>query len=145
MMDEQRKKEVIHLYSLIFQKTINADRASHPQYAEIPDSAFVGIIDDELTGEIKRRNANFSPYKMCEAQREEYNKALCYQINYVLTQGDYYMMSGHDVVTNTMIPQADMAARRLSPIAEMLVCNAGLLYAGLGDGYIPPYRLRRGF
>lgn len=139
MNKEEYAEEIEDLFQQTFEKTLSSMIEQHPQFDGYTTCALVGLQDDILQSEIKRRNKYFSKSRLVESvyQTAEYNRALVYQLHYVLTEGDFSNMSGYDMTTNTFTAQNELAARTLSPRAKMILTCAGLLCRVVGgsDSY----------
>ncbi len=122
-----------------YEKTVGEMRENHPQFGNLTNAAVIGMQDDYLTSEIKCRNVNFKLEKLSEYQCAEYNKALVQQLFYVLTEGDFRMMSGFDVVNNSFTQKSDLEKRYMSPSARQTLTAAGLLYSALNGGMFCRY------
>lgn len=139
MNREEYVNQIENLFQQYFEKTLSSMIEGHPQFDGYTNCALVTMQDDVLQTEIKRRNKYFNKLKLSENkyQQSEYNRALIYQLHYVLTEGDFSNMSGYDMPTNTFTPQKELSNRTLSPMAKNILTNAGLMCRVVGgsDGY----------
>ena len=137
MSREEFSKKIETLYQSYFERTISDDKEGHPQLENYTNCALITMQDDNLQSEIKRVNKYFNKIKLSEYQQAEYEKALIYQLHYVLTEGDFSNMSGYDMVTNTFTSMKELSRRVLAPRAKTILTNAGLMYRAIGgsDGY----------
>lgn len=132
-MEEREKLATVieEFYLSFFERTLSTDLQGHPQFGKYTNCAFITMQDQALTAEIRRRNPTFDREKLSEYQQNEYNTALIQQMLYVLSEGDYRLMSGFDITTNTVIPKKEMKQRELAPLALSTLKAAGLLYPGI--------------
>ena len=139
MNREEYAKGIEDLFHQYFEKTLSSMIEGHPQFDGYTNCALITMHDEVLQAEIKRRNKYFNKSKLFENEYllKEYDKALIYQLHYVLTEGDFSNMSGYDMPTNTFTPQKELASRTLAPMARTILTNAGLMCRAVGgsDGY----------
>lgn len=140
---EEYAREIEDLFLGYFEKTLSSMIEEHPQFDGYTNCAFIAMQDDTLCSEIKLRNKYFNKRNLQGCQLSEYNKALIYQLHYVLTEGDFSNMSGYDMPTNTFTPQKELANRVLSPRAKTILTNAGLMCRVIGGGNSGYYPFRR--
>lgn len=140
---EEYAREIEDLFLGYFEKTLSSMIEEHPQFDGYTNCALIAMQDDTLQAEIKRRNKYFNKNELYGYQLSEYNKALIYQLHYVLTEGDFSNMSGYDMPTNTFTPQKELANRVLSPRAKTILTNAGLMCRVIGGGNSWYYPFRR--
>ncbi len=134
MRDNNFIKIIENEFQKYYEKTIGEMRENHPQFGNLTNAAVIRMQDDYLTSEIKCRNVNFKLDKLSAYQRAEYNKALIQQLFYVLTEGDFRMMSGFDVTNNSFTQKSDLEKRYMSPSAKQTLTAAGLFYSALNGG-----------
>jgi len=134
MRDNKFIKEIESGFQKYYEKTIGEMRENHPQFMGMTNTAVIRMQDDYLLAEIKSRNVNFNLEKLSEPQHSEYNKALIQQIFYVLTEGDFRMMSGYDVTTNGFAQKSELEKRYMSPAAKQTLTAAGFFYSALNGG-----------
>ena len=143
MNREEYAKKIEDLFTSFFEKTLSDMLGGNPQFKDFTNCAFITLQDDLLQAFVKSYNLYFNKAEMSELQSAEYDKALIYQMLYVLTEGDFRLISGYDLVTNSMINKSELEKRYISPMAKMTLTNAGLLYrAGSRETFI---FWRRGF
>lgn len=132
--------EIENKFQEYYETTITQLRENHPQYSGMTNTALINIQNDLIVAEIKRRRGSFNLETLSAYQKAEYYKALTQQIFYVLTEGDFHMMSGFDVVTNNYAPKSDLEKRYLAPATVETLTVAGLFYSALNGG---PHLCRR--
>lgn len=135
MRERQFIREIENEFQSYYETTISEMKEGHPQFGRMTNTAIVNIQDDLVAAEIKRRNAYFNRETLSDYQNAEYHKALVQQIFYVLTEGDFHMMSGFDVTTNSYAQKKDLKERYLAPAAEETLTAAGLFYSALNGGF----------
>lgn len=134
MRDTEFLKGIEKEFQKYYEKSIEDLRANHPQFGNLTNTAVIRMQDDYLTSEIKSRNTNLKLDKLSEFQRSEYNKALVQQIFYVLTEGDFRMMSGYDITANNFASKSELEKRYMAPAARQTLTSAGLFYSALNGG-----------
>lgn len=132
--------EIENKFQEYYETTITELRGNHPQYGGMTNTALINIQHDLLTAAIKRHRGSFNLETLSAFQKDEYYKALIQQIYYVLTEGDFHMMSGFDVVTNNYANKSDLEKRYLASAAVETLTTSGLFYSALNGG---PHSCRR--
>lgn len=127
-------KEIEKLFQQYYEKTVWELRSGHPQFASLTNTAVIRMQDDYLLSEISARNPHFKSETLTEFQKTEYGKALVQQIFYALTEGDFCLMSGYDVVNNTFAENKELERRYISPAAKRTLTAAGLFYSAISGG-----------
>lgn len=133
-MDKEFFDRIESVYREYYFTTIEEGKDGHPQFGGMQRRALINIQHDFLVGEIRKRNVRFDYATLTDAQRAVYDKALCQQIFYVLTELDFSEFSGYDITSNTFAPKKEIAVRALSPAAKATLTGGGLLYGGLNAG-----------
>ncbi len=134
MRDNKFTADIENQFQAYYETTISSLKDNHPQLGNLTNAAVIRMQDDYLTSEIKSRNTNFNLEKLSEFQRSEYNKALVQQIFYVLTEGDFRMMSGYDITANNFAAKSELEKRYMAPAAKQTLTSAGLFYSALNGG-----------
>ena len=115
-----------------YEKTLESMREAHPQYGGMTNSAVIKMQDDYLSTEIRIKRGQFSYDALSEELCAEYDKALLQQLFYVLTEGDFLIISGYDVAANSFASQSELEKRFMSPMAKLTLTAAGLFDGGSG-------------
>lgn len=130
-MDKDFFKKIEALFKDYYYTSLEEKKDAHPQFGETDRKAVINIQHDFLCGEIRKRNVRFSYETLTDAQRAVYDKALCQQIWYVLTELDFSEFSGYDIASNTFASHGEISSRALSPAAKATLICGGFFYRGL--------------